>query len=98
MEEVPSPERRLGEHYLGLLGMGALAGVPVSVRGRSMEAGDFLTVCAEHALPPLVGFENLPDGHGDKEPTRQLLRRQIGRLMGLDEEGLTQAIAEAEQR
>lgn len=83
-----SPEElfQIGKGYLELLGLEEHADdVVTRPDGTTMMAGDFLTVCGEHALPMLEGLKAMDPEDEKYEKFKGLLRKQVAQYIQVEE-------------
>ena len=83
-EQIEQPQHQ-GEAYLRLLGFEHLADRDVTTSaGATIKARDFLEICGNHALDPLIGFAAMSPDHPQYDAFRKILRKRIGAYVGED--------------
>ena len=80
-EHLTDNQNHEGERYLGMLGLGHIAGQPIPGRP-GLQMRDFLEICGEHARPLLAGLESLSVEDSRYGSTRGTLRGYISQFVG----------------
>jgi hypothetical protein len=81
-----------GRRYLDMLGLGQYADQEIETENHgTIRASEFLSVCGEHAIQALVGYETwVKTDDPRRHKGRIVLRGMVGKYLGLSEAELAE--------